>query len=287
MLESLPGKRVASKIAVLLLVMVMAFGCSLLPDARRLTWSLTLEIDGQPDELEGVADQTIAIINRRLDLLYVPAHKVERQGNSRILVSLADVADRERLKKFITTTGKLELVHVVSPPSPYPVETYQTKEAAIASLGSTLPPNRRVLTYLDDQPNANQTEGVTSKPTKWVVVESPAVVTGNDLRSAEAVQLGPGRDDDFTVHDDFTVQFSLNASGAERFGAWTAANINQYLGVVFNDEVRSIAYLKSQIFDQGEITGSFTKESAEDLANVLISGALPAPVKIISEAPIK
>lgn len=272
------SKRFTSKIAVLLLVVaVMASGCSILPDARRLTWSLTLEIDGQGGD--GVADETIAIIERRLDLLYVSAHKLERQGNSRILVSLADVVDRERLKTFITTRGKLELVHVISPPSPSPVKTYETKEDAIASLGSTMPPNRRVLTYLPEQDLAKHTEGGT-RDQKWVIVESPAVVTGTDLRSAEAIQLRSGP-------DDYDVMFSLNPSGAERFGAWTGANIGQYLDVVLNDEVRSIAYIKSQIFDQGEITGRFTKGSAEDLANILISGALPVPVKIISEVPIK
>ncbi|MGI9167564.1 MAG: SecDF P1 head subdomain-containing protein [Pyrinomonadaceae bacterium] len=42
--------------------------------------------------------------------------------------------------------------------------------------------------------------------------------------------------------------------------------------------------MKSQISDQGEIGGRFTKQSAEDLAHTLNSGALPAPIKIVSEA---
>ena len=48
-----------------------------------------------------------------------------------------------------------------------------------------------------------------------------------------------------------------NLGGAEKFGAWTGANINEYMGVVLNDEVKSIAYIKSQIYDQGEISGRF------------------------------
>jgi preprotein translocase subunit SecD len=47
------------------------------------------------------------------------------------------------------------------------------------------------------------------------------------------------------------------------------------MGVVLNDEVKSIAYIKSQISDQGEISGRFTKQSADDLALTLRSGALP------------
>jgi hypothetical protein len=75
----------------------------------------------------------------------------------------------------------------------------------------------------------------------------------------------------------------LKKAGAAKFGSWTAANINQYIGVVLNDEVKSIAFIKSQIFDEGEISGRFTKYSAEDLALVLRAGALPAPVRLIEE----
>ncbi|MFZ0751553.1 MAG: hypothetical protein WAM70_19475, partial [Pyrinomonadaceae bacterium] len=68
-----------------------------------------------------------------------------------------------------------------------------------------------------------------------------------------------------------------------KFGAWTGSNINEYLGVVLNDEVKSIAYIKSRIEDQGEISGRFTKQSAEDLALILMAGALPVPVRFVQE----
>ncbi len=55
------------------------------------------------------------------------------------------------------------------------------------------------------------------------------------------------------------------------------------MGVVLNDEVKSAAYIKSQIFDQGQISGRFTKTSAEDLALTLKSGALPAKVEYQEE----
>jgi preprotein translocase subunit SecD len=79
------------------------------------------------------------------------------------------------------------------------------------------------------------------------------------------------------------ISFTFKPAGADKFGVWTGANINKYVGVVLNDEVKSIAYIKSQIFDQGEITGKFTKQAAEDVAQVLNSGPLPAAVKIVEE----
>jgi preprotein translocase subunit SecD len=55
------------------------------------------------------------------------------------------------------------------------------------------------------------------------------------------------------------------------------------MGVVLNDEVQSIAFIKSQITDSGQIEGRFTKQSAEDLALTLRSGALPAPIEYLEE----
>ena len=55
------------------------------------------------------------------------------------------------------------------------------------------------------------------------------------------------------------------------------------MAVVLNGEIKSVAYIKSQIFDQGEISGKFSKNSAEDLALTLKSGALPAAIEYQEE----
>ncbi|HLN99848.1 MAG TPA: protein translocase subunit SecD, partial [Pyrinomonadaceae bacterium] len=121
-----------------------------------------------------------------------------------------------------------------------------------------------------------QASETTPKEKKWVVVESPAVVDGSELRNAAATQSRAGS-------DDYQIAFALKPNGADKFGTWTGANINEYMGVVLNDEVKSIAYIKSQISDQGEISGRFTKQSADDLALTLRSGALPAPIEYQEE----
>ena len=110
---------------------------------------------------------------------------------------------------------------------------------------------------------------------KWVIIELPAIITASDLRTASAAKASG---------EEYVIRFALKATAAERFAAWTAANINQYLGVVLNDEVRSIAFIKSPISDQGEISGHFTQQSAEDLALVLKSGSLPFPIKVVNES---
>jgi preprotein translocase subunit SecD len=155
-----------------------------------------------------------------------------------------------------------------------------TKEEAVASLNSSgnVPANRRVLPYKErtDEATTPEQSANAPKPQKWVVVELPAIIDGVDLRSAQAIPEGAGG-------EKYQISFSLKKSGADKFGAWTGANVNEYMGVVLNDEVKSIAYIKSQIFDQGEITGNFTKTQGEDLALTLRSGALPAAIEYSEE----
>lgn len=271
-------QRFTTAIAILLLVSV-GLACSLLRPKSTLTWHVMLEVDAAVADREAAVKRTVIVIERRLDAFGVYNSKVLAQGtppNGRILISLPDVPDRERLTKLVTAGGLLELTAVVSPPSPSPVQTYDTKEDAAASLGGTVPGNRRVLPYVERaEPTTEEQSNATSRKGKrWVVVEAPAIVGGDELRDAEAVRA-PASDEDYQI------TFSLTPEGAQKFGDWTGTHINDHIGVVLNGEVKSIAFIKSQISDRGEISGRFTRQSAEDLALILRSGALPAPVKII------
>ena len=268
----------ASGIAMLLLV---SFGmaCTLPRLKNRLTWQIMLEIDAPQSDKEAVTKRTVTVIEQRLDAVDIYDFKVVAQGsppNGRILVSLPEVPDRNRLVQLITAVGQLELTAIVSPPSPSPVQTYNTKEDAVTSFGGKVPEDRSVLPY--DERNESITGGqnseASSQSTKWVVIERPAIVDGSELRNAVASRASGG---------DYLIAFSLKPEGAEKLGAWTGAHINRYLGVALNGEVKSIAFIRSKIYDQGEISGRFTKQAAEDLALILRSGALPAPVKIIEQ----
>jgi preprotein translocase subunit SecD len=272
-------RRFIIAVAILLSASV-GFSCSLLPRRDHLTWRLVLESDAAGADRDAVIGRTVTVIERRLDDLGIHNSPVVAQGtplNGRIVVSLPKIENHERLKAIITVTGLLELAAVVSPPSPAPVQTYKSEGEALISLGDKATDNRRVLHYVE---RAEPINGLRGTEKSWVVVEVPAIVDGGDLRDASAVQSGGGP-------DDYQILFSLGPEGATKLGAWTGSHINNYLSVVLNGEVKTIAYIKSQILDQGEISGRFTKQSAEDLALVLRSGALPAPVKIVEETAIR
>jgi len=259
-----------------------ARGWSFAASGNTATWSLTAT--AQRTLADDATTQAMRIMESRINALGVAEAVPQSYGSQsshQILLQMPGVTDPERVKQLLHSESRLELVHVVSPPSPGPVQTYSTKEEALASLnsGGSAPGNRRVLEYEERMDlTANATPDPNQpKAKKWVVVESPPIIDGSELRSAAASPSRGGGSDDFEI------QFSLKKNGADKFGAWTGANINEYMGVVLNDQVKSIAFIKSQIFDSGEISGRFTKQSADDLALTLRSGALPAPIEYLEE----
>ena len=80
------------------------------------------------------------------------------------------------------------------------------------------------------------------------------------------------------------VSMTMNVDGARRWAALTKANLKRSIAIVLDDNVYSAPTVQSEITGgRSEITGNFTVETTRDLANVLKSGKMPAPAKIVSE----
>ena len=90
--------------------------------------------------------------------------------------------------------------------------------------------------------------------------------------------------DTYDQHGHPCVSMKMNADGARRWAALTKANLKRCVAIVLDDNVYSAPTVQSEITGgSSEITGSFTAEETRDLANVLKSGKMPAPAKIVSE----
>jgi len=240
-----------------------------------INWSLP--VAAQKVLADQAVTQAERIIDSRINAFGVKEPTFQRYGASdsgQLLLQMPGVDDPQRIKDLIKAESRLSLMKIVSAPNPAPVQIYPTEEAAKASIAGAQ--NRRVMVYADrDVTPANQTPPA-EQPKQFVVVETPSVVDGNELRDASAVSR-TGNDSDYQI------SFSFKPGGAQKFGEWTGKNINNYMAVVLNDEVKSAAFIKSQIFDSGEISGRFTKATAEDLALTLKSGSLPAEIEYQEE----
>ena len=243
-----------------------------------VTWSL-------PSQMQTVlknqaVEQALKIIESRINAFGVKEPTLQRHGSEasgQILLQMPGVDDPERVKKLLNADSNLELMKVVGAPNPAPVERYPSEQAALSSLGGSLPPNRKIMEYVErDATPPPGTPPGTPPAKQYVIVEYPAVVNGSELRDANAVSRTGSS-------NDYQISFSLKPAGAAKFGEWTSKNINNYMGVVLNNQVKSIAFIRSRIDDQGEISGKFTKTDAEDLALTLRSGALPAQIEYQEE----
>jgi preprotein translocase subunit SecD len=237
-----------------------------------ISWSLSSQAQSRLGD--SAVDQALKIIEGRINKFGVTEPTLQRQGASnlhQILLQMPGVEDPERVKNLIGSESHLYLMKVADnsdPNRPFP-----TKEAAVQALGGTIPPNRVVLP-LTERDAANKQTQPNQAPDKWLILETPAIVDGSELRDASPSSR---------TGSDYNIEFHLKPAGAQAFGEWTGKSIGKYLAVVLNDEVKSAPVIKGQIFDTGQIEGKFTKESAEDLALTLKSGALPAPIEYTEE----
>lgn len=216
-------------------------------------------------------EKALQIIRNRVDAFGVAEPTIQRHGardQYQILLQMPGVDDPERVKNTLNADSTLELKPVAKG-TQIPYETKEAAENALKSLPGGAD-NYEVLFYRE-RPDA---EGGSSRH-GWIIVEKNPIVTGLDMRDARAVPDQYG--------ENYRIEFSLTPDGAKKFADWTGQHVGDHLAIVLNNEVKSAPEVKSRISDRGEITGSFTKRSAEDLALVLSSGALPAKVIYLEE----
>ena len=108
-------------------------------------------------------------------------------------------------------------------------------------------------------------------------------------RSGEAIMEGDVVTDANQEFGQFAsaaeVSMTMNAEGAKQWKRLTAENIGKSVAIVLDGYVYSFPTVQSEISGgRSQITGNFTVEEAKDLANILKSGKLPAPARIIEEA---
>jgi preprotein translocase subunit SecD len=207
---------------------------------------------------EDAVRRTMETIERRIDELGVSEPSIARQGaaGDEILIQLPGMTNVDRAKAIIAAGGTLEFRLVEAGPAASPAELSAGLRAAEAEI---------------------LTEGSPPEAPRYYLVNKHAAVTGRDLRSAR-----PSLDENNLP----AVNFTLTAEGGQKFGAVTAANIGRPLAIVLDGRVRSVARIDNRIMTDGIIHGSFTPQEAQDLALILRSGALPAPLTFLAEGSI-
>ncbi len=207
--------------------------------------------NGLTQRVRGIVQQSIEVINRRINQLGTTEPSIARQGDDRILVEAPGLGDPARLKALVGQTAQLTF-HLV--------KGEVTKDQA-----DSQPPPAGTIEF----PDAND-------PKLIYQVEDTALMTGEDLVDAQA-----GFD---SRTNQPVVNFRLSTSGARVFGDVTAKNVGRPFAIVLDNKVISAPVIQTPILGgSGQISGHFTVQSANDLAILLRAGSLPAKLDIVEE----
>jgi preprotein translocase subunit SecD len=227
---------------------------------------LTMKPTVVSDLRKETMDQALETITRRINALGLtePTIAFTGRGDNEILVQLPGEGDPTRAKAVIQAGGQLTLNRLADD------QTYPSEAAALATHGGVLPPGTIIVPGKSDNPNGQPGQQV------YYILDRAPIVTGADLRGATPSPStnNPGQ---------YEVRFQLSTAAAARFGPFTEANIGHRMAIVLDHQVYSAPVINGRIDDSGVIEGSFSQESAQDLALVLRAGALPASIKYLEE----
>ncbi len=211
---------------------------------------LTVTEAAMTERIRSSVDQSIQIVERRVNELGTVEPSIQRQGLDRILVQVPGLGDPRRLIDLIGTTAKLtfRLVDTSMPPE----QALQTRP----------PPDSEVLYGEKDKIP--------------YLIEKRVMVSGEDLTDAQ-----PGFDQ---RTGEPIVSFRFNTNGARRFAQVTQTNVGRPFAIVLDNKMISAPVIREPILGgSGQISGNFTVEQANDLAILLRAGALPAPLTVIEQ----
>ena len=197
------------------------------------------------DAMETATD----VVRTRIDKLGTREPTIIRQGTNRIVVQVPGLNDPQALKDLLGKTAKLEFKMVADVPF---VD------------GGILPPGTQALAYPEGGPGAK------------IVVQRRAILTGDQLLTA---RQGYKQEDNSPI-----VEFGFNTEGGRKFAKITQDNVGKRFAVVVDDQVISAPRINTAILaGSGYIEGSFTVQSANELAIALSSGKLPIALRVVEE----
>lgn len=214
------------------------------------TITLSYSEKQKQEMIQDALARSIEIVRRRIDALGTKEPSIQSQGGKYILVQLPGVDNPEHIKELIGKTAKMTF-HLVN-------ENVTPEQLA----SGVAPAGTEFLPYMES-------------PWSSVPVYSRIEVSGESLKDSQA---------DFDQNNMPVVTTVFDATGARRFAKLTTEHVNERFAIVLDGKVLSAPTIREPIpGGRGQISGGFTLQGAKDLAVLLRSGALPAPLQVIEE----
>ncbi len=237
---------------------------------------LELEVDklNNKEKLSDAVQRAIEIIRNRVDAYGISEVPIAKVGEKWISVDLPGISKTEQAEELIGKTALLEFylvnessvaAKIISDLENEDRPVFDKDGRLLSEFAKKIPQTFKVLRGKSDE------EG----KFRYYVLESSVQITGAYLESARVDT------DQFGMP---TIAFTFNKEGGKIFEKITAKNVGRKLAIVLDNIVYTAPVIKTEISGgRGVIEGNFTMEEARNIALVLRSGSLPAPVKIIEK----
>ena len=198
--------------------------------------------------------QATEVVRRRIDALGTKEPTIQQQGDNRIIVQVPGLQNPQALKDLLGKTAKLEFKLVD--------ETGSRDAAALAQ--NRAPAGGQVLPMLGGG---------------RIAVKRSAIITGDMLTDARQ---------EFDPQNNLPqVAITFDGQGARRFARATQENVHKPFAIILDNQVLSAPNINEPILGgRASISGSFTVDSANQLAIALRSGKLTIPLKVIEESTV-
>ncbi len=285
--------------------------------------AITNEVDGEAkiekriaDTLQGSDARIIQVVRRRVDGMGMNEPVIQGMKDHRLLVQLPGIDEKTRAaaKKSLQSAAFLEfrlthprndelvgkLMATEACPEGYErggsgfVRAANYNEVAArpgyaARLAAFHTPDPRYQFMLEKNGDGSYRAAFVSRsaPARDAKTGAPQAITGEYLTSAGVERDAAGS---------LAISFSFNGKGAKLFsevtrnykagGPKNPGDRGRQLAIILDDTLVSAPVIQSEIGAHGQITGHFTAAEAQQLANDLNAGALPAPLKLLAESSV-
>ena len=270
-------------------------------------------------EVKAAVDNSYNVLRSRIDRFGVvqPNIQAVEGGMGRIMIELPGVKEPERVRKLLQGSANLEFWETYSLDEIskviYPAlqdldaklateevanpltsrfiglnSSYCTVAAAhysdTAAINSMLATNEAKLTLPRDVRFMWSVDAYEGDSTRTIFELNAIKVTERSGRAPVEGDVISDASAGFDNNGAPCVDMQMNVEGARKWAALTKKNIHRAIAIVLDGYVYSAPMVQSEITGgRSQITGNFTIEATQDLANVLRSGKMAAPVRIIQE----
>ncbi|QUL39158.1 protein translocase subunit SecD [Erythrobacter sp. JK5] len=210
--------------------------------------------DGIDQALNDAMDSATEVVRRRIDELGTREPTIIRQGDARIVVQVPGLEDPEALKSLLGQTAELEFKLVDLNALP------ENVQAGIA------PPGSEIYPYAAGSAREGSFEAV----------RRLGGIRGDSLTGAQA-GVNPESNEN-------VVNIQFDSQGGAKFAKLSTENVDKPFAIILDGAILSAPVFEGPILGgAAQISGSFTPDSANQLAISLRSGALPVPLAVVEE----